>query len=113
MAKAVVPSSPGPLVQAVVAASRVGVRAAEGVEPSSLDRHVKAAAAAAAAAAAPMAEGQAAEVEFPSCAPLELAASASWTEGTWAETVTAPCLALAGVQPWPVPGLAGTSRPSS
>ena len=111
MAKVIVSSSPGLLVQSVVAASPVGVRAAEGVEPSSLDRHVKAAAAA--AAAAPMAEGQAAEVEFPSCALLELAASASWTEGTWAETVTAPCLALAGVQPWPVLGLAGTSRPSS
>ena len=104
MAKVIVSSSPGLLVQSVVAASPVGVRAAEGVEPSSLDRPVKAAAA---AAAVPMAEGQAAEVEFPSCAPLELAASASWTEGTWAETVTAPCLALAGVQPWPVLGLAG------
>jgi hypothetical protein len=85
----------------------VGVRAAEGVEPSSLDRPVKG------AAAAPMAEGRAAEVEFPPCALLELAASASWTEDTWAEAVMAPRLALAGVQPWPVLGLAGTSRPSS
>ena len=46
MAKVIVSSSPGLLVQSVVAASPVGVRAAEGVEPSSLDRHVKAAAAA-------------------------------------------------------------------
>ena len=112
MAEVAVPSSSWPLVEPVAEASQVEGREAEAVVPLSLYQLVKAAVA---AAASSMAEGRVAEVVVPSCARLELAASPSWTDGTWAKIAMAPYLERVGEQPWAGLGLAvaGASRPSS
>jgi hypothetical protein len=90
MAEVAVPSSSWPLVKAVAEASQVEGQEAEAVAPLSLYQLVKA------AAAASMAEGRVAEVVVPSCVRLELDASPSWTDGTWAKVVMAPYLEQVG-----------------
>ena len=106
---AAVPSPPGCPVDCAAASLMEG-REAEAVAPLSMYQLVKAA-----AAAASMAEGRVAEVVVPSCVRLELAASPSWTDGTWAKIAMAPYLERVGEQPWAGLGLAvaGASRPSS
>jgi hypothetical protein len=100
-AEAVVPLSLYQLVKAAAAAASMEGRVAEAVVPLSLYQLVKVAAAAAASSM----KGRVAQVVVPSRVQLELAASPSWTDGTWANIAMAPCLERVGEQPWPGLGL--------
>lgn len=119
MAEVAVASSSWPLAEAVAEASQVEGREEEAVAPLSLYQLVKvvAGAGAGAGAAASMAEGRVAVVVVSSCVRLELAASPSWADGTWAGIAMAPYLERVGEQPWAGLGLglglAGASRPTT
>jgi len=113
MAEVAVASSSWPLAEAVAEASQVEGREEEAVAPLSLYQLVKVVAGAGAAAAASMAEGRVAVVVVSSCVRLELAASPSWADGTWAGIAMAPYLERVGEQPWAGLGLAGASRPTT